>query len=53
MVTTPFLVSDQVGFVGIGALARQGEVAARKRGFAAVGDLGAAFGESTAGSVAG
>lgn len=40
---TPFLVSDQAGFVGTAALIRRGAADARRRGFAPVEEFGAPF----------
>ncbi|MBJ7338423.1 serine hydrolase domain-containing protein [Mycolicibacterium sp.] len=46
---TPFVVSDQAGFVAIAALIRRGVAQARKRGFSAVATFGAPYsGLSTA-----
>ena len=41
---TPFLVSDQTGFIGTAALVRLGAAEARRRGFTAVTEFGATFG---------
>ncbi|MFM9035012.1 MAG: serine hydrolase domain-containing protein [Mycobacterium sp.] len=50
---TPFIVSDQAGFVGTAALVRLGAAAARKHGCAPVGRFGAGFGSSCASAAAG
>ena len=41
---TPFLASDQTGFIGTAALVRLGAAEARKRGFAPVADFGSPYG---------
>ncbi len=41
---TPFLVSDQTGFIGTAALVRLGAAEARKHGFAPVTEFGSTFG---------
>lgn len=40
---TPFLLSDQTGFIGTAALVRLGAAEARKRGFASVTEFGSPF----------
>ena len=50
---TPFIVSDQAGFVGTAALVRLGAAAARKRGFSPVTEFGATYGSVPAGAAAG
>jgi CubicO group peptidase (beta-lactamase class C family) len=40
---TPFVLSDQAGFVATAALIRRGAARARRRGFGAVSSLGASF----------
>ncbi len=50
---TPFVVTDQAGFVATAALIRHGAAAARKNGFAPVQEFGATFAPQAAGVVAG
>ncbi len=50
---TPFVVSDQAGFVGTSALVRLGAASARKRGFGPVTEYGSAFGPMLAGAATG
>ncbi len=50
---TPFVVTDQAGFVATAALIRHGAAAARKHGFEPVREFGATFAPRTAGVVAG
>jgi CubicO group peptidase (beta-lactamase class C family) len=40
---TPFVVSDQAGFVAMAALIRRGVAQARRQGFGAVAKFGAPF----------
>ena len=48
---SPFVVTDQAGFIGIGALLEQAAAKARKRGFEPVTEFGTPYGET--GAVAG
>ena len=48
---TPFVVTDQAGFVATAALIRRGAVLARKRGFAPVAEFGAPFADRTTAAV--
>lgn len=50
---TPFVVTDQAGFVATAALIRHGAAVARKNGFAPVQEFGATFAPQAAGVVAG
>lgn len=50
---TPFVVSDQAGFIGTANLVRRGAAAARGRGFQPVAEHGAPFESPLAGAVAG
>lgn len=50
---TPFVVTDQAGFVATAALIRHGAAAARKHGFTPVQEFGATFAPRAAGVVAG
>lgn len=50
---TPLLVSDQAGFIGIGAMVRRGAAEAHRYGFAPVADFGATYRLPSVGSVAG
>lgn len=50
---TPFVMTDQAGFVATAALIRRGAAAARKRGFEPVTEFGAPFALKPSGVVAG
>ncbi|HVV71852.1 MAG TPA: serine hydrolase domain-containing protein, partial [Verrucomicrobiae bacterium] len=50
---TPFVVTDQAGFVATAALIRRGAASARKRGFQPVTEFGAPFSLPSSGVVAG
>lgn len=50
---TPFLVSDQAGFLGTAALVRLGAAEARKRGFTPVAEFGSPYRSTDSGAVAG
>lgn len=50
---TPFVLTDQAGFVATAALIRRGAAAARKRGFQPVAEFGAPFSFPSSGVVAG
>jgi CubicO group peptidase (beta-lactamase class C family) len=50
---TPFVLTDQAGFVATAALIRHGAAEARKRGFQPVQEFGAPFGSPASGVVAG
>ena len=50
---TPFVLTDQAGFVATAALIRRGAAAARKRGFEPVTEFGAPFALKQSGVVAG
>jgi CubicO group peptidase (beta-lactamase class C family) len=45
---TPFVVTDQAGFVGMAALVRHGAAQARSNGFTRITDLGASYGNAVA-----
>ena len=49
---TPFLLTDQAGFVGMAALVRRGAAQARRKGFVPVTEFGSAYGSTTAGVAA-
>lgn len=50
---TPFVVSDQAGFIGTAALVRRGAAAARKRGFSPVVEHGSPYPLPMAGAATG
>ena len=50
---TPFLVTDQAGFVGMAALVRHGANQARRHGFAAITEFGSTYGAAADGVAAG
>ena len=50
---TPFLVTDQAGFVGIAALVRHGASQARRNGFAPITEFGSPYGSAETGVAAG
>ena len=50
---TPLVATDQVGFVGTGALIRLGAASARKSGFTPVAEFGSPYGPAQAGAAAG
>ena len=50
---TPFLVSDQAGFVAMAALVRLGATQARRHGFTSITEFGSAYGAVAAGVAAG
>ncbi|MEI7543765.1 MAG: serine hydrolase domain-containing protein [Mycobacteriaceae bacterium] len=50
---TPFLMSDQAGFVAMAALVRRGAGQARRHGFTPITELGSAYGHSGAGVATG
>lgn len=50
---TPFLVSDQAGFVAMAALVRLGAALARRHGFVPITEFGSAYGAAAAAVVAG
>ena len=50
---TPFLMSDQAGFVAMAALVRRGAGQARRHGFTPITELGSAYGQPGAGAATG
>lgn len=50
---TPFVITDQAGFLGTAALIRQGAMQARRRGFDQVAEFGAGYAPADSGVVAG
>jgi CubicO group peptidase (beta-lactamase class C family) len=50
---TPLVLSDQAGFVPMGALVRLGATVARREGFAPIAEFGAAYDPSSAATAAG
>jgi CubicO group peptidase (beta-lactamase class C family) len=50
---TPLVLSDQAGFVGMGALVRLGATVARRQGFAPIAESGSAYYPSPAATAAG
>ena len=50
---TPLVLSDQAGFVPMGALVRLGATVARRKGFAPIAEFGSAYDPSSAATAAG